>query len=260
VKATISWKGDSLTVDLSCGKSLAINIDPDGAHPSFFSDTSARSRPLKVGSFVGDMSKGGSCNAEVFEFSTHSHGTHTECLGHICIEHQNVTEVIDQEPTLMRLTTIDCDSLGPDQVIPASLISDIGQFDGNALAIRTRPNHPDKKSRNYDEAPGFPVLSKDAMHALSSSHLIHLLLDTPSADHPDSEVLENHASWWGLDETVTPGVPDASKRSITEMIFVPDEIPDGDYWLELQLPPLLSDAVPSRPVIYPLKRHQGADL
>jgi hypothetical protein len=35
------------------------------------------------------------------------------------------------------------------------------------------------------------------------------------------------------------------------MIYVPDDIIDGDYWLDLQLSPIVSDAVPSRPIIYP---------
>ena len=46
---------------------------------------------------------------------------------------------------------------------------------------------------------------------------------------------------------------DTSRRSATEMIFVPDGVPDGLYWLELGLSPLLSDATPSRPLLYPVE-------
>ena len=38
--------------------------------------------------------------------------------------------------------------------------------------------------------------------------------------------------------------------SITEMIYVPDEIEDGTYLLELQFAPFENDASPSRPVLY----------
>jgi arylformamidase len=40
------------------------------------------------------------------------------------------------------------------------------------------------------------------------------------------------------------------ERTITEMIHVPGEVPDGDYLLELQLPHFINDAAPSRPVLY----------
>ena len=59
--------------------------------------------------------------------------------------------------------------------------------------------------------------------------------------------------WWGKNASVVPGVPQPAMRSVTEMIFVPDDIPDGLYWLDLQLAPFVSDAVPSRPIIYPVQ-------
>ncbi|HSQ56486.1 MAG TPA: hypothetical protein VLM40_12160 [Gemmata sp.] len=34
------------------------------------------------------------------------------------------------------------------------------------------------------------------------------------------------------------------------MIFVPDDVPDGCYVLSIQLPRLVTDAVPSRPVLF----------
>jgi arylformamidase len=37
---------------------------------------------------------------------------------------------------------------------------------------------------------------------------------------------------------------------VTELIYVPDEIPDGYYLLDLQMPPFMTDAAPSRPLLY----------
>jgi hypothetical protein len=45
----------------------------------------------------------------------------------------------------------------------------------------------------------------------------------------------------------------AAKRrqcTITELAFVPDAIEDGRYLLQLQLPAIAGDAVPSRPLLY----------
>ena len=257
MKARIDWNGDTLIVDFSAGRSLAIDLQARGSHPSFFSDSNVRKRPLAVDGFIGDMSQGGSCNAEVIEFSPHSHGTHTECIGHIMREHQSVTSTIDQRPTLVRIMTVDPGLLENGNEIPADVLQGIAEFDGGALAIRTLPNDESKKQRDYSEEPVFPVLSNHAMTMLSRGGLLHLLVDTPSVDQPDSTGLENHALWWGLGREVAAGVPDPARRSITEMIFVPDDIPDGDYWLDLQLAPLVSDAVPSRPMVYPLTRLQA---
>jgi hypothetical protein len=40
--------------------------------------------------------------------------------------------------------------------------------------------------------------------------------------------------------------------TITELAFVPEALTDGAYLLELQVPALGGDAVPSRPLLYPL--------
>lgn len=253
MKAVIDWRGERLAVDFSRGRSLAIALDPHGRHPAFFADSDVSARPLAVGGFVGDMASGGSCNAEVIAFSPHSHGTHTECVGHISKNREAAIHTIDQNPTLMRLLTISQDMLEEGEVIPAGALGKI-DFGGQALALRTLPNDAGKQWRNYDEQPDYPVLSGEAMRRLASSSLLHLLLDTPSLDRADSAALANHAAWWGFDQDAPPGVPDATRRSVTEMIFVPDDIPDGDYWLQIEMAPIVSDAVPSRPVIYPLKR------
>ncbi len=254
VKARIDWHGETLAVDFSRGRSLAIELAPKGRHPSFFTDSPVKSEPLRLGGFIGDMASGGSCNAEVIEFSAHSHGTHTECIGHISPAHQAVTDTIDLAPTLLRLITVPSESLEGDQRIPPAVLEGLTGFDGGALAVRTLPNDVSKKWRDYGDGAGFPVFSPEAMSVLAQSGLMHLLLDTPSLDHPDSKTLENHAAWWGVDSGATPGVPDPVRRSVTEMIYVPDDITDGDYWLDLQLAPFVSDAVPSRPVIYPVER------
>jgi hypothetical protein len=46
---------------------------------------------------------------------------------------------------------------------------------------------------------------------------------------------------------------DIYPRTVTELIYAPDPIPDGHYLLNLQVAPLLADAAPSRPVLYPVR-------
>jgi len=83
----------------------------------------------------------------------------------------------------------------------------------------------------------------------------HLLIDLPSLDRShDQGKLSAHRRFWGLPAAgcvaSDPGRPDAS---ITEMIFVPDDLPDGLYALSLQIAPFVADAAPSRPLLFPLE-------
>jgi hypothetical protein len=48
-------------------------------------------------------------------------------------------------------------------------------------------------------------------------------------------------------------------KTITEMIYVRDEVADGLYLLNLQIAPFVSDAAPSRPLLYPLIKALKAD-
>jgi arylformamidase len=81
----------------------------------------------------------------------------------------------------------------------------------------------------------------------------HLLVDLPSLDPLNDEGrLAAHRVFWD----VPPGskeIPDderARNRTVTEMVFVPDDVPDGRYLLTIQVPRLVSDAVPSRPILF----------
>jgi arylformamidase len=93
------------------------------------------------------------------------------------------------------------------------------------------------------------------MQFLASLHPDHLLVDMPSVDRLfDEGKLNNHHIFWALKagshDLATAAIP---RQTITEMIYVPDQVPDGKYLLNLQIAPFMSDAAPSRPVIYALK-------
>jgi hypothetical protein len=58
------------------------------------------------------------------------------------------------------------------------------------------------------------------------------------------------------------GLPAGSRRAadagrpqatVTELAFIAPTIRDGWYLLDLQIPPFLSDAAPSRPLLYPVR-------
>ena len=74
-----------------------------------------------------------------------------------------------------------------------------------------------------------------------------MLIDQPSVDKEfDDGKLLAHKAFWNY-----PNIID-SKRTITELIGIPDGVPDGFYLLNLSLSNIENDASPSRPVIYKL--------
>jgi len=266
VIAHLSLNDRDYSVDYSQGISVAIPLDPHGAQPSFFVDQPASATPLKSGDYIGDVNAGGSCNAEVIRFVPHCHGTHTECIGHLSSERITVQQTIYAGPCVVQVLSFqnpggaDANDMSMDVglVMEMDWIQASLHPDAQALAIRSMPNPIDKMSRDYALDPEYPVFSLQAMQFLAAGNLKHLLLDTPSLDRAnDGGKLSNHRTWWGIGNGLEHGSLDAAKRSVTEMIYIPESVKDGLYWMHLELSPLMSDATPSRPVIYPLtEKHQ----
>ncbi len=72
----------------------------------------------------------------------------------------------------------------------------------------------------------------------------HLLVDFPSVDKVDDAKLINHHIFWAKN---------ARKKTITELVYVPNNAKDGSYLLNLQVAAFEADAAPSRPVLYKVK-------
>ena len=80
----------------------------------------------------------------------------------------------------------------------------------------------------------------------------HLLVDLPSIDRAyDEGRLECHRLFWGLPQEAhdLDGI-EPSHRTITELSFVPNDIKDGNYLLQLQITNFIRDAAPSRPLLF----------
>ena len=118
----------------------------------------------------------------------------------------------------------------------------------DALIIRTLPNTDYKKERDYMKKPS-AFFTIESMNYIVSLGIKHLLVDMPSVDRLfDDGILSAHNIFWETKEKVF-NINTACK-TITEMIFVPNEIKDGQYLLNLQVAPFSTDAAPSRPILY----------
>ncbi len=127
-----------------------------------------------------------------------------------------------------------------------------------ALVVRTRPNDEAKRRRDYTGAAA-PYLTADAARWVVERHIEHLIVDLPSVDRTaDEGRLTAHRIFFGL----PPGVADLARAArahctITELAYVPDSVADGEYLLQLQVPALAGDAVPSRPLLYAAELVEG---
>ena len=171
VIAELNWKGKILKIDFSAGRSLAIILDPHGPQPSFFAGSPAKAEPLQIADYIGDVSQGGSCNAEVLQFIPHCHGTHTECVAHLDRSTGNVLDLIDQKPCLARLVTVRSTPVDgfatltlEDLKEQLGAIDELGdEWGPEAIIIRTLPNDEGKVCRDYEREPNYPVLSREAI-------------------------------------------------------------------------------------------------
>ena len=261
MKAKISLRTFDFEVNFSKGNDISIPIHFNGAQPNTYGVEGATSKPYQDGQFIGDTRKGGPCNFETYSFTPHCNGTHTECIGHITNERVSVLSSLNQEmirATLVSVTprnTIENyipDLNKEDLVITKedleSQLKDIDPAFLQGLIVRTIPNLKNKKSRDYMKvAPAF--FSIDAMKYIAGLGVDHLLVDTPSVDRLlDEGHLSAHNIFW---ETKGKEFnPNTQNKTITEMIFAPSSLEDGTYLLNLQIPAFVSDAAPSRPIIY----------
>lgn len=200
--------------------------------------------PVRANGFVGSVAEGGSVNFRDITFNPHGHGTHTECLGHITDSVHSVNDV--DIPWLMpcRLVTVTPEALeNGDHVITSQMLSELLMEPIDALVLRTLPNPLSKKTKAWSNTNP-PYLTADAAAFLVEMKVMHLLLDLPSVDREvDGGALTAHHIFWG--------VPDAprTQATITEMVYVPQEVSDGLFWLNLQTAPFVNDATPSRPLL-----------
>ncbi len=248
-----------VVVDLSRPVSLARELDFQGAQPRHFGAPAATSRPYQAPGFSGSVAAGASCNCEVISVIPHCNGTHTEAVGHLSHERLDAARVVPYGLLPALLITV--------APVAAAAVSETsapqpqpGDFLITRAAIESAwPAEPPFAAQaliiRTTEAPTVPYLSRDAAQTLVRRRIQHLVVDLPSLDREHDEGrLTAHRIFFGLPAGVSslqqverPGT------TVTELALIPENLPDGAYLLELQIPAWRGDAVPSRPLLYALR-------
>jgi len=270
MKINMKIDEQSYFVDLSQGKSIAITLLPNGEQPNHFGALKCASETIISGSFIGDTKRDGSCNANQLTIIPHCNGTHTESVSHIVNQlipvYQSIEEsffpsvLLSLEPELAidvnenYLPFFDDDNR---VITKKQLVSTLHKYTDEQLQgvmIRTSPNGSDKKSKVYDKVNYPTYLTNDAMEYLIERKVKHFMVDFPSVDKMyDDGMLSNHRMFWNIKiDDKNLNSESKTNKTITEMIFVDDDIKDGFYLCNLQIPEIETDAVPSRPVLFQL--------
>jgi len=248
--------------DLSKPIDISIAIKNGNNNPKAFYAPNTILEPVRLEEFIGSTTEGGILNFKNIFLNPHGNGTHTECLGHITENNFTINECLKEFHHLAQLVTIKPETLeNGDTIITEKQIKQLS-FNKNAKAIiiRTLPNDDDKLSKDWSGA-NHTYIHHLAMKILVENDFEHFLIDSPSVDKEDDNgKLLAHKTFWGLlnDSTQKRGavhVDDSyslerKNCTITEMVYIPNEVKDDLYLMNIQIISLEMDASPSKILLF----------
>jgi kynurenine formamidase len=244
--ASIFHKGKDYKIDIYQPIDISIPLRAGKNNPSAWYVNPMKIEPVINGNWIGDVNQGGSVNFRDITFNPHGNGTHTECVGHISKEFITINQCLKQFMYLAEVITVLPFELenGDFVIAKKQLEAALENSKPEALVIRTLSNGLNKLSMQYSNTNP-PYVLEEAIHFLNEKGVEHLLIDMPSIDRENDEgkLLAHHAFWQYPNNT-------QFQKTITELIYVPNEINDGTYILNLQIASFENDASPSKPILY----------
>jgi kynurenine formamidase len=242
---------NTFAIDLSKPIDISIPLTNTDANPIAWYIEKPVIEPVRFGDWIGKVSEGSSTNFNNIFFNPHGHGTHTECLGHITKEFYSINQCLKQFFFLAELISIQPKEMNEDLIITKEQIQKaLNGKTPEAIVIRTLPNLENKKYTNYSKTNP-PYLLEEAATFIRESGIKHLLIDLPSVDKEEDEgKLLAHKAFWNVTDVNCLNEEARLDCTITEMIFVDDDVKDGSYLLNLQIASFENDASPSKPILY----------
>ncbi|MCC7301731.1 MAG: cyclase family protein [Bacteroidia bacterium] len=247
MKLSVTISGRTFQFDSAAGTDISIPLRAADDNITAWHVSPPRFEPVRMGNWVGDVNHGASVNFRDIFFNPHGHGTHTECVGHISRELFTINQCLKEFIFLCEVVSITPEKKGDDLVITESQVKRCRKNrQAPAFAIRTRPNS-ERKLRFQYTGTNPAYLHPEAIALLVEQGVEHLLIDTPSVDkEEDGGQLLAHRAFWEYPANTQ------SHRTITELIYIPDTVPDGTYLLHLHIASFENDASPAKPVLYHL--------
>lgn len=290
MEAEVKLDGQVFRVDLSAGKTIArtVSVVPTEL-PLDIGAIDVQSATYRDGDFVGDVAAGGSCNVSVLKINPHCCGTHTETLMHVVSSQEAAAEptidsVVPTGLLLSLVLTIETCSIAEardlgesftehahadDRLVSAATIGaalesaaqclprDCAAWNSakaKSLILRVADEDPATATAPWSFESGVPpYFTSDAIERLNEQGVENLLVEFPSIDRlDDGGKLINHHKFWNVVQESRNLAKAWSSKTITEMIEVSPSMKDGLYLLSIQAPPVRTDAMLSRPVLFEL--------
>ena len=249
--AEININNEKFKVDLNNPIDLSLTSKVENSFKAWYVDE-IKINTIKNGDFIGSVNEGGAVNFREILINPHGNMTHTESVGHISKEKINVNKLLKTNNFLAQLITIKPQKIinknkkEVDQIISLKQIKNKIIPNIQALIIKTQNNYYELTKKNYNNT-NWPFLAESSASYIRSKGIQHLLIDQPSIDKEfDEGKLLAHRAFWNYPNEID------SKKTITELIGIPNHVKDGRYLLNLTLANIENDAVPSRPIIYKL--------
>lgn len=243
---SIFHRGKDYKIDFYKPIDISMPLSTDKHSASAWYVEPMRLESLTYGNTICDVSKGGSTNFRNVTFNPHGNGTHTECVGHISKEFVTINKCLKQFMFLAEVVTVMPTLLanGDFVITKKQLEESLDSSKPEAIVIRTLSNGLNKLSMQYSNTNP-PYILEEAILFLNAIGVEHLLIDMPSIDRENDEgkLVAHHAFWQYPSNT-------QFQKTITEFIYVPNEIMDGTYILNLQIASFENDASPSKPILY----------
>lgn len=246
MNAIVHYNGNDYTINLKSPVDISLSLSPESGHVLAWYLSPLTIEPVRMGDWVGEVKQGAAVNFRNIFFNPHGHGTHTETVGHITAGDVSVNKHFREFFCFATLITVTPQQQGEDLVISLESLQSLLPEVTEAVILRTLPNGTDKCRKNYSNTNP-PYLEASAAEWLRERGVRHLLIDLPSVDkEQDRGALAAHHAFWNY-----PQQP-RYEATITELVYVPDEIKDGVYFMNLQTAPFENDASPSRPLLFHL--------
>ena len=248
----LTYNARNFRAELTEPLDITLALRPDDLNVNCYYAAEPSAQIIRAEGFTGSVAEGGSVNYQTLTITPHGNGTHTECYGHISADPEATLLHCMQRFSFMgALVTLSPAKLPDgDLCITAESLKKALQalpFRPEALVVRSLPNSPAKATAQYSGSN--PVYFEGTCgKIIADAGIEQLVLDTPSFDREqDGGRLEAHKGFWNY--------PDNPRRHacITELVYIPDSIPDGLYLVSIDPLRLNMDASPSRVLLYNLK-------
>jgi kynurenine formamidase len=241
--------GSRWSVQLRQPRSISLRLSRNHSNRRAYFLPDAEIAPYRSDSFVGSVAEGGSVNCDRLVLYPHGNGTHTECVGHISAVPYRIADCMRSFLAIGQLVSIEPQPVADGYAITAAHVAAaLTESDIEAVIVRTLPNDAGKSERDWS-GTNPPFVAPDAADYLRRRGIVHVLVDLPSLDpENDGGRLAAHRAFWNY-----PDQP-RTDATVTELCFIPDDIPDGVYLVQFGIVPIESDASPSHVVLYPARR------